>query len=121
MWVQTEEELKVSYEWKVGNQWNHLKAIAEKNASLLLEGSEEEFITEHYWGYTFIDNSCTGSYEVKHPKWKVHKVKSYDIKCNAEALYGRDFVEPLLQPPLSVFLAEGSKIGVMKKVKIFAF
>lgn len=118
-WFENETELFVNYEWKVDSYWNHLSCVAEKNPSAILENSAEEFITEHYWGYTFINKSCTGVYEVQHPKWRIHKVKSYDIVCDAEKLYGNDFVLTLNQKPKSVFLAEGSDIKVLKGSKIF--
>lgn len=114
----TEKNLRVEYSWKVGAEWNWLKALADKEAQPIQEGSEEEFITEHYWGYTFVNDNCTGVYQVAHPKWKVHAVKEFDIKCSTEKLYGSDFVEALSQPPKSVFLAEGSPIQVMSGSKI---
>jgi len=117
-WELTEEELKVSYRWRVGDEWNHLTAIAEKEATPVQDGSVEEFITEHYWGYTQISNQITGQYEVSHPKWNIHKVKGYTIHCNAEALYGKTFSSALAQPPQSVFLAGGSAIKVMKGSKV---
>ena len=117
-WKETEDDLIVNYEWKVGSEWNHINCIAEKNAEKIIEGSAEAFITEHYWGYTFLNKSCTGVYEVLHPKWMIHKVKSYDIVCNAKQLYGDDFASTLQQKPRSVFLAAGSPVKVMKGDKI---
>ena len=114
-----ETELFVNYEWKVRNEWNHFSCVAEKNPESIIENSAEEFITEHYWGYTFIDDSCTGVYEVAHPKWRIHKVKSYDIVCNTKQLYGDAFFETLNRKPKSVFLAEGSDIKVLKGEKIY--
>jgi hypothetical protein len=119
-WKLSTKGFEVSYQWKVGSEWNYLKAIAEKMPSPLEEGSEEEFITEHYWGYTFINQSCAGTYQVIHPRWGVHQVKSFDVKCDAANLYGSQFAEALAQKPTSVFLAEGSPISVMKGTKIFA-
>jgi hypothetical protein len=119
-WKLGSEGFEVDYEWKVKNDWNYLKAVAEPIASPLRQGSEEEFITEHYWGYTFINHSCSGTYQVAHPRWGVHKVNSFEVKCSTEVLYGRQFAEALLQRPTSVFLAEGSPISVMKGTKIFA-
>jgi len=118
-WKETTEDLLVNYEWKVGNGWNHLNCVAEKVPEAIIEDSAEEFITEHYWGYTFVSDSCTGVYEVAHPRWRIHKVKSYDIVCSTKQLYGGDFVETLKQQPRSVFLAEGSAVQVMKGAKIF--
>jgi hypothetical protein len=44
-------------------------------------GSEEEFITEHYWGYTKIKKS-TSEYQVEHPTWEAYKVNSYSINVD---------------------------------------
>ena len=111
-------ELIVNYNWKVGSNWNRINCIAEKNPENIIEQSSEEFITEHYWGYTFINDACTGVYEVAHPKWRIHKVKSYDIVCDAKELYGDAFAETLNHKPESVFLAEGSPVQVMKGKKM---
>ena len=119
-WKTVSEGLEVSYSWKVGQEWNYLRALTEKNASPLVEGSKEEFITEHYWGYTFINQGCSGTYQVAHPRWGVHRVLDFDAYCNVEALYGRPFVDALSEKPSSVFLADGSPIKVMKGSKIYA-
>lgn len=119
-WTQTKDELHVKYNWKIGNEWNHLNCVAEKNPEPIIENSPEEFITEHYWGYTFISKTCTGVYEVQHPKWRIHKVKSYDIFCSVQELYGEAFAETLKQKPASVFLAEGSDIKVLQGLRIYS-
>jgi uncharacterized protein len=111
-WSEIENQLNIEYRWKVDSEWNYIKAISEKEPVDIKENSEEEFITEHYWGYTHVSETCTGVYEVQHPKWRVHPVKWYDVKCNTEKLYGKDFVSALNQKPQSVFLAEGSPIKV---------
>jgi uncharacterized protein YqjF (DUF2071 family) len=119
VWERSENNFTVEYHWKVGQAWNYMKAVAEKDPSALIEGSEEEFITEHYWGYTFVNESRSGTYQVAHPRWRVHAVKEHSIYCDAGQLYGAAFAETLQQQPSSVFLAEGSPISVMKGAKIF--
>jgi uncharacterized protein len=119
-WEDRTNGLEVTYSWKIDKEWNYIKALAEKEPVAIKEGSIEEFITEHYWGYTFIDDTCSGSYEVQHPRWKVHKVLQHEVFCQAGKLYGASFAEAFNQAPSSVFLAEGSAISVMKKTKIFA-
>lgn len=118
-WKTDQDGLRIEYHWKTGREWNYIKVLAEPVSHTIKDGSPEEFVTEHYWGYTFIDQTCSGQYEVKHPKWKVHDVKSYDIKCSVEELYGKQFVEPLKYQPQSVFLAEGSTIEVAAGTKIY--
>ncbi len=117
-WKQTANELEVSYQWKSGADWNYINCIAEKEPAFVNADSAEAFITEHYWGYTFINEQCTGLYQVVHPKWRIHTVKSYDIFCNTKHLYGEQFEATLKQKPMSVFLAEGSPVQVMNGSKI---
>jgi uncharacterized protein len=119
LWKTEGDKLNVEYHWKVDQEWNYLKAVADANPSPLLQGSEEEFITEHYWGYTFVSNSCTGTYQVAHPQWRIHPVHSFNVHCNTAQLYGQQFVEALSGPPKSVFLAEGSPIQVMQGAKLY--
>ncbi|RYF81471.1 MAG: DUF2071 domain-containing protein [Chitinophagaceae bacterium] len=118
-WTVKGAEIDVSYSWLVNNEWNYLKAVAERESQPLKEGSEEEFITEHYWGYTFVNETCSGTYQVSHPRWRVHKVNDYSVHCNTKELYGAAFAEALQQKPSSVFLAEGSPISVMRGSNIF--
>ena len=118
VWEHAQDEIKIEYYWQVGKEWNYIKAIANKQAVDLLPGSKEEFITEHFWGYTFIDNTCSGEYEVAHPRWLIHPIKTYEVLCNTRELYGENFVTTLNQQPKSVFLAEGSGIKVMKGARL---
>ena len=115
---QTANRLKVRYEWEWANGWNHLEAVASQISEPVAEGSKEHFITEHYWGYTQLDQLRTSAYQVTHPSWRIHPVHTFSYHCDTEALYGRQFVTTLEQPPTSVFLAEGSSIAVMKGMKI---
>jgi uncharacterized protein len=117
-WEQADGALHVLYEWKVGSEWNYIKAVAAAQPISIASGSAEEFITEHYWGYTWVSDSCTGVYQVAHPRWNIHDVKSYNIKCDAERLYGKEFAGVLDQSPKSVFLADGSAIQVYKGTKL---
>ena len=44
--------VRVKYEWRRGNKWEHLAMEAHGEAQSCAPGSHEQFITEHYWGYT---------------------------------------------------------------------
>ena len=120
LWQMDDDGFKVEYGWKVDGEWNHLKAIASGEPQAIAPGSEEEFITEHYWGYTFVNENCTGVYEVAHPKWRVRAVKQYNVKCSVARLYGKEFAAALHEKPRSVFLAEGSEIKVMPGTRLFS-
>jgi uncharacterized protein len=117
-WISTPDSFNVGYEWKVKSEWNHIEVVSQKIPVEIINGSAEEFITEHDWGYTQINEKCTGMYQVEHPKWRVHPVISYSIKCNMELLYGKEFAETMSRQPANVFLAEGSSIQVRNGSKV---
>jgi uncharacterized protein YqjF (DUF2071 family) len=110
-WTTSGDNLTVEYKWKKG-RWNSLKVIADKKSSPIQNGSEEEFITEHYWGYTKISNEKTSEYGVEHPTWEVYPTKDFLIDVDFANIYGTDFDFLTLTKPTSVFLAEGSEIKV---------
>lgn len=110
--VETDTTIEVTYEWQYNNERNYLLAVAEKATTALKEDSEEEFITEHFWGYTKLKSGYTSEYQVEHPRWRIHKVLSHDFYCNTKELYGDDFHPYLQQPPVSAFLAQGSDVKV---------
>ncbi|HEY1203040.1 MAG TPA: DUF2071 domain-containing protein [Niastella sp.] len=114
--VHTTEQLQqVGYSWKFKNHWNKLEVQTGLKKSPIQPGSEEEFITEHYWGYSHINANMCGEYQVAHPSWDVYPVHKYIIDCDFGQLYGSAFSALKDQKPLSVFLAEGSDISVYKK------
>lgn len=116
-WVEDDENLTVTYEWKKGN-WNSLEVVADKHPTDMKEGSEEEFITEHFWGYTKVNDLITSEYEVAHPRWQLYPVKSYTVNVDFEKVYGSTFAFLKNEKPLSVYLAEGSEILVKQGAKI---
>lgn len=110
-WEESGDTLTVEYSWKK-DRWNSLRVVSDTNPSLINSGSEEEFITEHYWGYTKISDEKTSEYGVEHPRWEVYKTKEYSIDVNFAQVYGHEFGFLQSQKPVSVFLAEGSEIKV---------
>ena len=116
-WVLNEQELLVEYLWKTKN-WNKFSVITHPISEAMEIGSKEEFITEHFWGYTKIGSNLTSEYQVAHPRWEVYPVKEYDIEVDFGANYGNDFDFLSQAQPASVMLAEGSPINVLKGNKI---
>lgn len=113
-WDFLENEQRIEYEWKVNNKWNYIRVKAGLEAMDIKEGSEAEFITEHYWGYTKRGNNTTSEYEVRHPKWKVYRMLNLNFSYSTKELFGEAFVPFLETKPTSIFLAEGSEVEVMK-------
>ncbi len=103
---------KIAYQWKINGEWNHITVNAVKKNEQMITGSVEEFIFEHYYGYTKINEQISQEYKVNHPRWQVNKVTDYSIQCDFKAMYGNDFSFLNNQQPDSVILAEGSSVTV---------
>ena len=107
-----ENTKQVKYEWKLNNTWNRISVDALNASNAMKDGGVEEFIFEHYYGYTKIDSGNTEEYKILHPRWKVHQVMNYEIKCDFAAMFGIDFSFLQTARPDSIMLAEGSSIAV---------
>lgn len=108
----------VEYSWRHKSEWNALRAITIGTPYSPCENSEEEFITEHYWGYTAQRNGGCTEYLVEHPRWNVWQVREATLKCDVASLYGKEFVGPLSATPASAFIADGSAITVSTGVAL---
>ncbi len=113
--TETANEMHLSYQWKHRDKWNRIEATVEKHALPMIAGSDEEFIAEHYWGYSKYNATTTYEYNVQHPAWNSYPLKDYLVDCDFRALYGNDFSELNKRQPDSIFVAEGSAISIMKK------
>lgn len=112
---ESDDRLNIGYYWQKNKKWNRLEVVAGNMASDLKPGSKEEFITEHYWGYSAINKNKTGEYQVDHPRWNIYQVEKWNIDCDFNSLYGENFAFLNSSKPSSVFLAEGSPVSVFKK------
>ncbi len=102
----------VRYEWKTNNEWNYLEVNAEAKKTEMQIGGIEEFIFEHYYGYTKLDGLQSQEYKVNHPRWLINEVYNYAIHCDFNSMYGNSFAFLSDTEPNSVILAEGSKVTV---------
>jgi uncharacterized protein len=102
----------MKYLWKSGQVWNRVQATVNGLPTLPEVGSLEQFITEHYWGYSEQrDGSCM-EYHVEHEPWKVWVARNAAFEGDVKDLYGPDVASVLKQPAYSSFLAEGSNVIV---------
>ncbi len=102
----------VEYAWRHQGRWNSLRATTIGAPQPSAEGSEPEFITEHYRGYTAQPNGRCKEYQVEHIRWNVWPTSEAALHCDAAQLYGPEFAAPLGAPPQSAFIAEGSPVTV---------
>jgi hypothetical protein len=96
----------------MGGRVHSLEAAGYKPAQGIAPGSEEEFITEHYWGYTKRSDGGTAAYQVEHPRWQTYRLQSYQVDVDFERLYGPQFAFLNGVRESSVLLAEGSGVTV---------
>lgn len=117
VWSDTPERLVVSYSWEL--EWRHrLGVLAENRPVDIAEGSQEEFITEHYWGYARWNDRTTNEYEVVHPRWQVYPILEQTVDVDCGIVYGEKWKGLTDAEPTSVFLAEGSEIEVRSGERI---
>ncbi|MDR3574104.1 MAG: DUF2071 domain-containing protein [Anaerolineaceae bacterium] len=103
---------RIEYAWKLPGKWNHLGVRITGEPQYAQPGSQEEFITEHYWGYAAQRSGAAMKYGVEHPSWRLWQVSETSVDCDVERMYGSRFVESLKAGPVSAFLAEGSHVAV---------
>ena len=106
-------QLRCRYEWRRDGAREFVAAAARGEPQPVAPGSLEEFITEHYWGYTARGGRCT-QYQVEHPPWRVWRATDAQFKADVAGLYGAGFVPALSAPPASAFIAEGSPVKVRR-------
>jgi uncharacterized protein len=103
---------QIEYYWKINNIWNSIKVNATLTNEQMPKNSFEEYIFEHYFGYTKIDETNTEEYTINHPSWKTNTINNYEIDCDFEAMYGNPFAHLTNMKPNSIFIAEGSSVSV---------
>ena len=114
-WQIDKAEKQIEYHWKVKQTWNSIKVNASAEKEKMKQGSFEEFIFEHYYGYTKVNEHKTLEYKVEHPSWEINKINNYQINCDFKLFYGAPFKVLNDSKPYSVMLAEGSDVRVKWK------
>ena len=109
------EAARAEYSWRRGGRWETLAVEGEDGDwQAIPAGSQEEFITEHYWGYNRQRDSRTLEYQVEHPRWRMRRARGYRFECDVATLYGKEFAPFLQAKASSAFLVEGSAVSVRK-------
>jgi len=109
---------KIQYGWSYAGQSHQLDVSVNGSPQLMQSGSENEFIFEHYWGYSAQRKGPTLEYAVEHVPWRIlsDPVISFDYPNGF--VYGGEFDRILCGTPTSSLLAEGSEISVYRGVPL---
>ncbi len=109
-----ESKMEAEYSWRSGNEWCKLQAHASGTPSLPTEGSLEQFITEHYWGYSRQQDGGTVEYHVSHIPWNVWSAHHAEFSGDTRDVYGDELSQRLTKAPASAFIADGSPVKVLR-------
>lgn len=111
-WSHNSSERELEYQWRFKGKWNSIKVVASLDKHPMDLGSMEEFIFEHYYGFTKLNSQVSMEYKINHPRWEIYNVYNYSIECDFKAFYGKEFEQLGFSKPHSVMLAEGSEVNV---------
>jgi uncharacterized protein len=112
------DDLSIEYGWRRGGRWESLRTAVRGEPSLPAEGSDEEFVTEHYWGYARQRDGGTLEYRVEHPRWRCWTALTHALDADPAGLYGAELGAALTGAASSVLVAEGSAVAVGRPVRI---
>ena len=104
------EHPEISYSWGKKLEYS-ITAKLSSTAGLPAKGSLDEFITEHYHGFSAHPRG-TLHYQVFHPQWEVSNLENCRIDVDFEANYGREFAFLNEAQPASICYANGSDVRV---------
>lgn len=114
----TSDSLELAYGLRTRNYNHSLSTKLLGAPSDLMAQSREEFILEHYWGYTAQRDGGTLEYQVEHPRWKAWVDPTVEHRFDPDLLYDKSFSGVLKQPPAFVIAAPGSQIAVYRGKRI---
>ncbi len=106
-----DSEGRAEYRWGEGLR-HSMSAAFVGLPSMPASGSEQEFVTEHYWGYARQRDGSSIEYQVDHPRWRVWPAANVLLSCDVDATYGCEYEAALVGEPRSAIMAEGSVVVV---------
>ncbi|MFY9912623.1 MAG: DUF2071 domain-containing protein [Candidatus Sulfotelmatobacter sp.] len=117
--IETPEVGKTAeYEWQIRGRWCRLSAQTAGPPERPRERSLEQFIAEHYWGYSGQPHGPALEYHVSHVPWQVWKTSAASFDGDGSAFYGHELGIIIQRRPDSAFMADGSSVLVFKRNRI---
>jgi hypothetical protein len=110
--------ISIGHEFEVGagGQTHSICATGDLATTCPVESSDEHFFKEHRWGFGRLGGGgrCV-RYEVAHPTWNCHAVRSWSLQLDWRSVYGAEWAALQDARPCSVIIAEGSHVRVLPK------
>ena len=107
------EDIAARYWWRWAGRECRLQLETGGVGDVAQPGTLDEFIIEHYWGYSGGQGRATVEYEVEHRPWKLWPATA-SFTGEVTSLYGPVFAAALEAPPVSAFFADGSPVVVYR-------
>lgn len=111
---------RLGYTWSKRDVANQLSVSVGESLGVPATGSVEEFIVEHYWGYTKRSEHRTDEYLVEHRPWEIFATSDAVIDVDFGRTYGKEFAFLTGEKPYSVLFAKGSEVTVYQGSRITA-
>jgi uncharacterized protein YqjF (DUF2071 family) len=105
-------ELTLNHRLTHQSQTHSLTVHADPTPFTPAPTTQEHFFKEQRWGFGKSRSGKLLRYEVAHPTWRCHPVRSFNLTWNFAALYGPQWGFLQDRTPDSTLLAEGSEIEV---------
>ena len=106
------------YSWREATGECALSARFSGEPTRPKQGSLQQFISDHYWGYSRQKDGISLEYRVDHVPWKIWTALDAGFSGDPSPLYGPEFSAVLKNPPASAFIAEGSFVTIYDGVKL---
>jgi hypothetical protein len=101
------------FRWRLGGQWNHVRASARSTRSRPQPGTKEHFVLTPTFAYSA--RGCKlGEYCVHLAPSAVWDASSASVECDFSELFGSHFQRRLGRRPTSVFLIRGNEVKVFR-------
>jgi uncharacterized protein YqjF (DUF2071 family) len=95
---------------------NRLEAWADPEPVVPADDSAGYWLTHHDLGVGQARDGSARSYEVEHPVWALHEIRSLDVEVDFARLYGPQWAYLSTAQPSHVTLAEGSAVSIAPAV-----
>lgn len=109
---------EAAYHWDSSRGRCQISGRVDTQPTAVEAGSEAEYITEHYWGYTRQRDGGTLEYRVDHPRWNTAPLTNPRLEGNLTPWYGDRLAQQLGSVPRSGYYADGSPVSVFRGARV---
>jgi len=111
--------ISIAHEFTAGGRVNSIRANGDLATTCPADTTDEHFFKEHRWGFGRSRGGGGGGrcirYEVIHPTWECHAVRSWALDLDWRRVYGEEWAVLQDAQPCSVIIAKGSAGTVLPK------